>query len=46
MLDGIENDCTRIKVNINDKNNKKERFTEAINTFTPDMVEKYKSGRK
>lgn len=43
MLDGIENDCTRIKVNINDKNNKKERFTEAINTFTPDMVEKYKN---
>lgn len=42
MVDGIENDCTRIKVNINDKNNKKERFTGAINTFTPDMVEKYK----
>lgn len=43
MLDGIENDCTRIKVNINDKDNKKERFIEAINTFTPDMVEKYKN---
>ena len=25
MIDGVENDCTRIKVNINDKNNKKER---------------------
>lgn len=43
MVDGIENDCTRIKVNINDKNNKKERFTEAINTFTPDMVQKYRN---
>ena len=43
MLDGIENDCTRIKVNINDKTNKKERFVEAINTFTPEMVEKYKN---
>ena len=43
MIDGVENDCTRIKVNINDKNNKKERFKEAINTFTPEMVEKYKN---
>ena len=42
MVDGIENDCTRIKVNINDKDNKKERVTNLIDTFTPDMVEKYK----
>lgn len=42
MVDGIENDCTRIKVNINDKDNKKERVTNLIDTFTQDMVEKYK----
>ena len=42
MVDGIENDCTRIKVNINDKDNKKERVTNLIDTFTPDILEKYK----
>ena len=42
LVTGLENDCTKIKVSISDKDNKKERRTTAIDTFTADMIDKYK----
>lgn len=41
MVDNLENDYSTIKVNIADKDNEIERFSGAINSFTPDMIEKY-----
>lgn len=42
MVDGLENDSTKIKVNVFNKKSTKERFIDATNSFTPDMIEKYK----
>lgn len=41
MLDGISNDHSNIYINIKDKDNKIERISGAINSFTPDMIENY-----
>ena len=41
MLEGLENDYSNVKINLKDKDNVIERFSGAINSFTPDMVDKY-----
>lgn len=38
---GLNNDYGNIYINVKDKDNTIERFTGAINSFTPDMVHKY-----
>ena len=42
MVDGLENDYTKMYVNIFNRKNKKERFTQVIDTFEEDMIDKYK----
>ncbi|MBE5821566.1 MAG: hypothetical protein E7311_03135 [Clostridiales bacterium] len=41
IIDGIQNDYSKIRIRVKDKDNEIERFSGAINTFTPDMVDKY-----
>lgn len=41
MVENLENDFSKIKINIKDKDNEIERFSGAINSFTPDMVDNY-----
>ena len=43
LVEGLQNDYSNIYINIKDKDNDIERFNGAINSFTVDMVEKYKS---
>ena len=40
--DGLANDYSNIYINLDDKDNNIERFSGAINSFTPDMIERYK----
>ena len=42
MVDGLNNDAAYIYVNHNDKDNKIKRVTGAIDSFTPDMIDRYK----
>ena len=41
MVKGLQNDYSNIYVNLIDKDNDIERFNGAINSFTPDMVDRY-----
>lgn len=41
LVDGIQNDYSNIKIRVKDKDNEIERFTGAINTFMPEMINKY-----
>lgn len=41
MVEGLENDCSKILINIKDKDNEIERFSGAINSFSPDMIDRY-----
>ncbi len=41
MIEGLKNDYSNIKINLRDKDNKIERFSGAIDSFTPDMIDKY-----
>ena len=43
IVEGLENDSSKIYIDNVNKDNKIERFSGAINSFTPDMVEKYKA---
>ena len=40
--DGLNNDYSNIYIKLNDKDNDIERYTGAINSFTTDMIDKYK----
>ncbi len=40
--DGLENDYTNIYINLKDKDNEMVRFSGAINSFTPAMIDRYK----
>lgn len=42
LVDGLENDYSKIYINIADKDNDIQRFSGAINSFTVDMIEKYR----
>lgn len=41
MIDGLKNDYSNIKINLKDKDNEIERFSGAIDSFTPDMIDRY-----
>lgn len=41
MVENIDNDYSKIKINLKDKDNEIERFSGAINSFSPDMVDYY-----
>lgn len=41
MVEGLKNDYSNIKINLKDKDNEIERFSGAIDSFTPDMIENY-----
>lgn len=41
MIENLENDYSKIKINITDKDNNIERFSGAIDSFTPDMINNY-----
>ena len=40
--DGLDNDYSNIYIKLDDKDNDIQRFSGAINSFTPDMIKKYK----
>ena len=42
LVDDIENDTTKIYINKDDRDNEMHRQDDAINSFTPDMIDKYK----
>jgi len=42
MVEGLENDYSNIKIKLKDKDNEIERFGEAIASFYPDMIDKYR----
>lgn len=42
MIEGLQNDYSNIYINIKDKDNDIQRFAGAINSFTVDMIERYK----
>lgn len=41
MIDGLKNDYSNIKIKLKDKENEIERFSGAINSFTPDIIDRY-----
>lgn len=41
MIEGLDNDYSKVKINIKDKDNDIERFSGAINSFTTDMIDNY-----
>lgn len=41
MVDGLNNDYSTIKVRLEDKDNEISRVSGAINSFTPDLIDKY-----
>ena len=41
MIEGLKNDYSNIKIKLKDKENEIERFSGAIDSFTPDMIEQY-----
>lgn len=41
MIEGLENDYSKIKIKLEDKDNDIERFSGAIDSFSPDMIDKY-----
>lgn len=43
MINDLQNDYSNVYINIKDKDNDIQRFNGAINSFTPDMIENYKS---
>lgn len=43
MVEGLKNDYSNIKINLKDKDNEIQRFSGAIDSFTPDMIDKYAS---
>ena len=42
IVEGLENDYSNIFINKDDKDNDIHRFSGAIDSFTPDMIERYK----
>ncbi len=42
MVEGLENDYSNIYIKLEDKDNEIQRFSGAINSFTPEMVKQYK----
>lgn len=43
LVEGLLNDCANIVINNNDKDNDITRFSGAIDSFTSDMIERYKN---
>lgn len=43
FIEGLSNDYAKIYIDAIDKDNKIERFSEAIDSFSKDMIEKYKN---
>lgn len=41
MVEGLENDYSKIKIKLEDKDNDIERFSGAIDSFSPDMIDTY-----
>jgi len=41
MVEGLNNDYSNIKIKLKDKDNEIERFSGAIDSFTPDMIDRY-----
>lgn len=41
MVEGLDNDCSSIYINLADKDNDIKRVVGAIDSFTPDMVDRY-----
>ncbi len=41
-IDGLDNDYSDIYINIKDKDNDIKRYSGAINSFTPDMIDNYR----
>lgn len=41
MVEGLENDYSKIKIKLDDKDNDIERFSGAIDSFSPDMIDTY-----
>jgi len=41
MVEGLNNDYSNIRIKLKDKDNEIERFSGAIDSFTPDMIDRY-----